>query len=93
VVERSAAVMAANVAARTAFAAQDGEAYAPHISLAYADAPPSAFEAMRTEAERAGVGGLRFAARTLELWRTTGPVADWRLQASFPMRAFGAGGA
>jgi 2'-5' RNA ligase len=90
-VEPTEPVMAANVEARVAFGVEGGEAYAPHLSLAYADGTPAAFEDLKGEALRAGVAGVRFEARTLELWRTAGPVADWRLAGSFPILGTGSG--
>jgi hypothetical protein len=77
------AVLAANVAARASFAVRDGDVYEPHLSLAYADVDAAAFAGLKDAAERAGLVGLTFAVDRLELWRTEGPVPDWRLVDSF----------
>ncbi len=84
-VEPTEPVIAANAAGRAALGAGGGEAYAPHLSLAYADGTPAAFEALKGEAERAAIAGLHFEVNALELWQTTGPVADWRLAGSLPL--------
>ncbi len=91
-VEPTEPVMAANAAARAAFGAGGGDAYAPHLSLAYSDGPPATFETLKGAALRAGVHGVRFEVGALELWRTSGVVADWRLVGSFPVHATGSGG-
>jgi 2'-5' RNA ligase len=92
-VEPTEAVRAANAAARAAFNAEGGDAYAPHLSLAYADALPAAFQTLKTEAARAGAASVRFEVDALELWRTTGPVADWRRVGSFPLQPTASGAA
>jgi hypothetical protein len=84
-VEPASAVLAANAAARAAFAIQGGDAYEPHLSLAYTDADAAALADLRDIAERSGVAGLTFTADRLELWRTEGGVGDWRLVDSFQL--------
>ena len=72
--------------ALAAFAARNDEAYEPHLSLAYADADEASFATLRDVADRSGVNGLGFNVDALELWRTEGFVADWRLAGVFPIK-------
>ena len=76
----------AHAAARALFGATAADTYAPHVSLAYADATPAQFEALRRRAVRAGVAGTGFEVRALELWRTEGAVVEWRAAGWFPLR-------
>jgi hypothetical protein len=82
-VRRAPAVLAANAAARAAFAVEGGDAYEAHLSLAYTDADAERLADLRDIADRAWITGLAFAVGRLELWRTEGAVHDWRLTETF----------
>jgi hypothetical protein len=73
---RSTALLTLRARAAAAFGVPAGDdGYAPHASLLYADLPRAA-----KESDLARIGrrfGLRFEARRLELWDTTGEVTAW----------------
>ena len=80
------ALLAARELAAAAFRLP-AEPYWPHLSLAYGDLDPVQTASLLAAAVAAGVSGQRFAASTLELWRTEGPVGRWRCVASLRLGA------
>ena len=70
------ALRAAHATAARAFGREPDPGFLPHVSLVYGTLAPDEKRAIARE-----VGDdlrLRFEVRRLHLWRTEGPVAEWR---------------
>jgi 2'-5' RNA ligase len=75
-VQEPAAVVAAHAAAARAFGREPDAGFRPHLSLVYGRLEPGTKLAAAHE-----VGSevdVRFEARRLHVWRTEGPVPEWR---------------
>ncbi|HXY38539.1 MAG TPA: 2'-5' RNA ligase family protein [Vicinamibacteria bacterium] len=72
----AAPLAAAHTAAAHVFGRQPDPAYQPHLSLVYGTVDPATKLAVAHEASSEVAS--RFAARRLHVWRTDGPVPDWR---------------
>jgi 2'-5' RNA ligase len=82
--EDDGALRAAHVTAARAFGRQPDPGFLPHVSLVYGMLGPDEKRAIAQE-----VGDdlrLRFEACQLHLWRTEGPVADWRELGAFGLQ-------
>jgi 2'-5' RNA ligase len=82
--EDDGALRAAHVTAARAFGRQPEPGFLPHVSLVYGMLGPDEKRAIAQE-----VGDdlrLRFEACQLHLWRTEGPVADWRELGAFDLQ-------
>jgi 2'-5' RNA ligase len=75
---------AAHAAAARAFDREPDPALLPHLSLVYGTLPPETKWPLA--AEVAAAVAVSFAARRLHVWRTEGPVGDWREIGAFPLR-------
>jgi 2'-5' RNA ligase len=73
---------AAHAAAARAFGREPDPSFLPHLSLVYGSLAPETKRALATEA--APVAAVSFEARHLHVWRTEGPVGDWRELGAFP---------
>jgi 2'-5' RNA ligase len=73
---------AAHAAAARAFGREPDPSFLPHLSLVYGSLAPETKRALATEA--APVAAISFEAARLHLWRTEGPVGDWREIGAFP---------
>lgn len=83
-VEDDGALRAAHATAARAFGREPDGGFLPHVSLVYGTLAPDEKRAITQE-----VGDdlhLRFEVRRLHLWRTEGPVADWRELGAFDLR-------
>jgi hypothetical protein len=81
--EATPTLVEANAAASHAFGRSPDPAFLPHLSLVY-----GTLDAGRKAGlvrELAGLAGSTFLAQRLHLWRTDGPVADWREIGAFVM--------
>jgi 2'-5' RNA ligase len=78
---------AAHAAAARAFDREPDPAFLPHLSLVYGTLPPVARWGLA--AEVAAAVTVSFAAGRLHVWRTEGPVGDWREIGTFPFRGGG----
>jgi 2'-5' RNA ligase len=73
---------AAHAAAARAFGREPDPSFLPHLSLVYGSLAPETKRALATEA--APVAAISFEAKHLHVWRTEGPVGDWREIGAFP---------
>jgi len=69
-------LVAAHAAAARAFGREPDPAYQPHLSLVYGTLEPDTKLAVAHEA--GSDVDARFDARRLHVWRTDGPIAQWR---------------
>ena len=76
---------AAHEAAARAFARQPDPAFVPHVSLVYGWLAPDTKRALVRDV--AASAALAFEARRLHVWRTEGPVGDWRELGAFELGA------
>jgi len=76
----------AHAAASRGFGREPDPAFLPHLSLVYGTLPPETKWPLA--AELAAAAAAPFEARRLYVWRTEGPVGDWREIRTFP---FGGG--
>jgi len=67
---------AAHAAAARAFGRPPDPAFLPHVSLVYGSIAPETKRALAQEA--APAAAVAFEAARLHVWRTEGPVGDWR---------------
>lgn len=81
--EATAPLLAAHAAAARAFGREPDPAFLPHVSLVYGTLPPATKRGLA--GELAGEATVPFAAGRLHVWRTGGPVADWREAGAFPL--------
>jgi 2'-5' RNA ligase len=78
------ALRAAQATAARAFGREPDAGFLPHLSLVYGTLAP---DEKRAIAQEVGAElNVRFEVRRLHLWRTAGPVADWRALAVFDLR-------
>jgi hypothetical protein len=66
----------AHGAAARAFAREPDPSFLPHVSLVYGSLAPESKRALAAEA--APAAAIEFRAERLHVWRTEGPVEDWR---------------
>jgi 2'-5' RNA ligase len=78
-----AALRAAHDLASRAFGREPDPSFLPHLSLVYGELEPERKQALVRELGTNA--NVRFEARRLHLWRTEGPVADWREEAAFAL--------
>jgi hypothetical protein len=74
--EASAPLLAAHAAAARAFSREPDPRYLPHLSLVYGTLPAGAKSDLA--AEVAVEAAESFEAARVHVWRTEGPVGDWR---------------
>ena len=74
---------AAHAAAARAFGREPDPAFLPHLSLVYGALP--AATKRQVAAEVTPLVGGAFAARRLHVWRTDGPVGEWREIGAFDL--------
>jgi hypothetical protein len=74
---------AAHATAARAFGREPDPAFFPHLSLVYGSLAPETRRALAPET--APVAATSFEAARLHVWRTDGPVGDWREIEAFPL--------
>jgi len=74
---------AAHAVAARAFGREPDPWFLAHLSLVYGSLAPEAKRALAMEA--APVAAVSFEAARLHVWRTEGPVGDWREIEAFPL--------
>ncbi len=87
-VEETETLLAAHALAAQTFGGEAGPPFVPHLSLLYGHLTPDA----KREAlsDLAGTFGTGFEAGQLQVVRTEGPPADWRVLAALPLGSEGA---
>jgi hypothetical protein len=73
----------AHVAAARAFDREPDPEFLPHVSLVYGWLPAGTRRALAAEVAPAAL--VSFRAASLEVWRTEGPVAEWRQIGAFEL--------
>ncbi len=80
-------LVAAHAAASSAFGREPDPAFLPHLSLVYGRLPPETKWPLARELTSAVPGSIE--AARLHVWRTEGPVGDWREVGTFPLEGGG----
>jgi len=75
-VEETLGLLTTRALAALAFDHPEGDAYEPHVSLLYGEARLGPEAAALPEVQ--GAVPVRFGVSRLEVWRTSGPVAEWK---------------
>jgi 2'-5' RNA ligase len=78
---------AAHAAAARAFGREPDPAFLPHLSLVYGTLPPETKWPLAMELASAVPRSIEVA--RLHVWRTEGPVGDWREVGTFPLAGGG----
>jgi 2'-5' RNA ligase len=81
-VEETLGLLTARAQAALTFAPSDDEAYEPHLSVLYGSLDATAQSAAADELRKHVP--VAFGSSRLAVWRTTGPVAEWRKLGEFP---------
>jgi hypothetical protein len=76
-------LVAAHAAASRNFGREPDPAFLPHLSLVYGTLPPETKWPLAMELESAVPRSIE--ATRLHVWRTEGPVGDWREVGTFPL--------
>jgi 2'-5' RNA ligase len=76
-------LVAAHAAASRRFGREPDPAFLPHLSLVYGSLPPETKGPLARELGAAVPGSIE--AARLHVWRTEGPVEDWREVGTFPL--------
>jgi 2'-5' RNA ligase len=74
---------AAHAVSAQAFGREPNPEFLPHLSLVYGTLAPEAKRSLAVELKPAVPGSLE--AARLHVWRTEGPVGDWREIGAFPL--------
>jgi len=84
-IEQTPAVMNANAISQQLFAVDKGK-YLPHLSLVYGDLSKEQVVALQQFVARGkDLAGIRFLAKSIELWHSEGSVEEWKKVVAFPL--------